>query len=86
LTEFEEVIVEFSLFNVHDVIGDSHEIFDGLVEFGENLHNRGSHIFTFGVTNFNLLQLVELLNGASQVHDVVTAFAEGIKSNKQSVG
>jgi hypothetical protein len=44
------------------------------------------HLLSFGVTNLNLLQLVELLDGAGQVHDVLASLREGIESNKESVG
>jgi len=86
LAELEEVIVELSLFDIHDVVGDSHEVFNSLVELGVDLHDSSSHGLALGVTDFDLLQLVELLNCASQVHDVLAAFTESIKADKQSVG
>jgi hypothetical protein len=82
LTEFKEVIVEFALLNVHYIVLDLHEFFNRLVELTKDLKNRGSHGFTLGVTNFDLLQLVELLDSASQVHNVLASFAESIKSYK----
>jgi hypothetical protein len=49
------------------------------------LVNTSSKSFTFSITNFNLLELVELHDGACQMHDVLASFQERIKSNKQCV-
>lgn len=46
----------------------------------------GSQLLSLGVTDFNLLELVELDDGAGQMHDILASFREGIKSHEQSIG
>lgn len=50
-----------------------------------DLQNVCSHSFTLCVTDFNLLELAKLLDCTSEMHDVLAAFAEGIKTHKESV-
>jgi hypothetical protein len=45
-----------------------------------------SHGLSFGVTDFDLLEFVELHDGSSQVHDVLASLTEGIESYKESIG
>lgn len=42
-------------------------------------------MLSLGVTDFNLLELIELNDGASQVHDVLASLREGIKPHKKCV-
>jgi hypothetical protein len=86
LAEVEEVVIELTVLDVHDVVGDGHELINDKVEFVKNLGQRLAHGGTLGVTNFDLAELLELLDGASQVHDVHAAFREGVKTNEESVG
>ena len=44
-----------------------------------------SHSFTLGITDFNLLELAKLLDCTSEMHDVMAAFAEGIKTHEKGV-
>ena len=85
VAELVEVVIELALLNVHNVIADSHEFFNSFVEFFEDLHNGCSELFTLGVTNFDLLELVELNDSACEVHDVLAALLEGIKADEQGV-
>ena len=62
LSELEEVVVEVSLLDVHDVVRDGHEVFNSLGELIEDPKDSGGQGLTFGVTNVNLLQLAELDN------------------------
>lgn len=39
VAEFVEVIIKLTLFNVHDVVVDLHELFDGFVKLIEDLKN-----------------------------------------------
>ena len=39
VAELVEVVIELALLNVHDVIADSHKIFNSLIELFENLHH-----------------------------------------------
>lgn len=38
------------------------------------------------VTDFDLLELVELDNGAGEVHDILATLLEGVKADEESVG
>jgi hypothetical protein len=58
---------------------------NSLVELIIDLKNTGGKSFTFGVTNFYLLEFSELPDSASQVHDVLTSFKEAIKSHEKGV-
>jgi hypothetical protein len=86
VTELKEIIIELALFNIHNVIADVHEFFNSFVELLENLHDWSGKLFSLSVTDFNLLKLVELNNGASEVHDILASFLERIKSHKKSIG
>jgi hypothetical protein len=86
LTELEEVVLELSALDVHDVELDTSEGLDGSVEFVENAGDRLGHGLTLGVSDLNLLELVELHDGAGQVHDVLASLAEGVEADEESVG
>jgi hypothetical protein len=86
LTELEEVVIELVDLDVHNVEADFHELKNGRVEFLLNGLNVGGHLLSFGVTDLDLLQLVELLDGTSQVHDVLASLGEGVETDKESVG
>jgi hypothetical protein len=60
LTEFVEVILEFPLLDIHDVILDLHELIDSFLEEVVNLEHSCTQCFTFGVSNLNLLKFSEL--------------------------
>lgn len=60
LSKDKEVVIELLLLNVKNIVIDQHEIFDSLGEFIENGHNIGGHCLTAGVTDLNLLELMEL--------------------------
>ena len=62
LSEREEVLVEVSLLDVHDVVLDGRELVNSLGELIEDPKDSGGQGLTFGVTNVNLLQLAELDN------------------------
>jgi len=65
LAEVEEIVVEFASLNVHDVIVNLHEVLNDDFEFVENLSEGLAHGSTLGVTDFDFLELLELLDGAS---------------------
>jgi len=73
LSEFVEVVVELPFLNIHDVVLYSHELFNSLVEFFKDLIDSCGQSLTFSVTNFYLLQLVELNDGAGEMHDVLAS-------------
>lgn len=85
LSKFVEIIVELSLLNIHDIIFDFHELILEFLEFFKKSYNTSSQSVTFGVTNFNFLDLTKLNDGASEVLDVLTSLKEGVKSNKESI-
>lgn len=85
LAELVEVVIEGSLFNVHDVVGDLHELLDGNIELSVDLDDGVGKSLTLGVTDLNLLKLLELDHSVGQVHDVLASLLEGIQSNKESV-
>jgi len=60
LTELVEVVLELSPLDVHDIILNLHELIDSLLEEVVDLEHRCTECFTFGVSNFNLLQFGEL--------------------------
>jgi len=41
---------------------------------------------TFGVSDLNVSELLELLDGVCKMHDVLASFKEAIESNEQSIG
>ena len=83
LAELEEVVSELLHLDVHDVVVDEHKGLDGLSEFSLNGHNGSAHGSTLGVTNLDLLQLVELLDGLGELHNVLAPLSEGIKADKE---
>jgi len=52
----------------------------------EDALHGGSQSLTLGVTDLNLLQLVELDDGRSQVHNVLAPLREGVESDEQGIG
>jgi len=60
LSELEEVVIEVSLLDVHDVVLDGHELINGLRELVEDPKDSGGQGLTLGVTNVDLLELAEL--------------------------
>lgn len=86
MAELEEVVIEFALLDVENVVLDQHKVFHGFGELDVDLHDVGSHRLALGITNFNLLQLAELRDCTSQVHDVLAALGEGVKTHKQGIG
>ncbi len=78
LAELEEVVGELFLLNFHDVIIDKHESVNSSSEFCVDTHNGLRKSFSLCVSNLELLQLCELLDGLSQLHDVLTSLDEGI--------
>lgn len=86
LAELEEVVVELTLLDVENVVLDEHEVINSLGELTEDSHDGGGHSLTLGVTDFNLLELAKLIDGTSEVHDVLASLGEGIKADKERVG
>jgi hypothetical protein len=86
LAELVEIVVKFADLDVHNVVVNEHEFFLGLVELVEDIHNGAGHGLTLGVTNFNLSELVKLLDGTGKVHDVLASLREGVEADEQSVG
>jgi hypothetical protein len=86
LLENEEVIVELSSLNVHDVVGHVGELLDGCLEFGEDLEDRVGQGLTLGVSDVDVLQLVEHDDGVSQVPNVLASLRKGVQSHEESVG
>jgi hypothetical protein len=41
---------------------------------------------TFGVSDFDLIELFELQNGVCKMHDVLASLKEAIESDEQSIG
>jgi hypothetical protein len=78
LTEFEELIIELTYIDVHDIEFHTSEVFNSSSKLGENAHNTVGHGFSFSVTDFNLLKPIELHDGSSQVHDVLASFTKRI--------
>jgi hypothetical protein len=85
LSEFVEVVIKLSFLDVHDIILHLHELHHGFVELIIDLVHTGGKGLTFCVTNENIRELVELQDGAGQVHDVLASLQERIESHKQSV-
>ena len=85
LAELEEVIVKLTLLNVHNVISDRCELVTGLDELSQNGSDRVGQGLTLSVSDLDLVKLHELLNGASQLHNILAAFLETIKANKERV-
>jgi hypothetical protein len=86
LSELIEVIIECSHLDVHDVIFGFTEIVDGSVELTVDLFETISKSSTFGVSDLDLVKLLELQNGVCKMHDVLASLKEAIKSDEQSVG
>jgi len=86
LAEVEEVVVELAALNVHNVVGDCHEFVNNNVEFIEDLSQALAHGGTLGVTDLDLAQFFELLDGTSQVHDVHAALGECVETHEESIG
>jgi hypothetical protein len=86
LAEVEEIVIEFAALNVHNVVGHGHELFDNNIELVKDLRETLAHGSAFSVTDFDFAQLLELLDGSCQVHDVHASFREGIKTHEKSVG
>jgi hypothetical protein len=72
-------------FNIHNVEADFHEFSNSAVEFILNVLDIGGHLLSFGVTDLNLLELVELNYGVGEVHDILAPLREGIETYKESV-
>ena len=85
MAELEEVIVKASLFDVHDVVLDGHELIDGRLELVVDLHHSGGKDSTLSVTDLNLLEALELEEGARQVEHVLAALLEAVEADEQSV-
>jgi len=82
LTEVKKVILELTALNIHDIVGyrtklllSGHKL---LVELPDGL----SHGRALGVTNLDVLQLIELHNGLSDKHQILAPLSEGIQSYK----
>jgi hypothetical protein len=78
LSELEEVVSELFLLNVHHIVVDEHELLNSLSELSLNSDDGLRHGFSLSVSNLDSLQLVELNDGLSQLHDVLAPFDEGI--------
>jgi hypothetical protein len=76
LSELVEVIIESSLFDVHDVVFNLHEVLNGSSELFVDLNDGSRKGLTLGVTNLNLLELLELHDGVGQVHNVLASLLE----------
>jgi hypothetical protein len=76
LSELVEVIIESSLFDVHDVVFNLHEVLNGSSELFVDLDDGSRKGLTLGVTNLNLLELLELHDGVGQVHNVLASLLE----------
>ena len=55
-----EVILEATLRDIHDIVGDLHELVLGDVEVVVDLHNGGREGLALCVTDENVLELLEL--------------------------
>jgi len=86
LSELIEVIIESSHFNVHDIIFGLTELIDGRIELSIDLFKTISKSSSFGVSNFDLIELFELQNGVCKMHDVLASLKEAIESDEQSIG
>ena len=73
LFELVEVVLELSLFDIHDIVGNGGELGLGISELFEDLLDCLREGLTLGVTNFNLLEGRELDDGRSKVHDVLAS-------------
>jgi hypothetical protein len=73
LSEFVEVVIELSLLNIHDVILHLHEFSSRLVELLKDSVDTGSKSFTFGVTDFNLVDAFELDDGLDEMDNVLAS-------------
>jgi hypothetical protein len=76
LSELVEVIIESSLFDVHDVVFNLHEVLNGSSELFVDLNDSSRKGLTLGVTNLNLFELLELHDGVGQVHNVLASLLE----------
>jgi len=85
LAELEELIFEFSAFDIHDIEFNCGESVNRCVELLEDPGNGLGHSLSLCVSDLNLLELVELHDSACQVHDVLAPLGEGIKSDKERV-
>ena len=73
LSKLVEIIIEHSLFNVHNVVFDLHELIDSNGEFIINLENTSSKSLTFSVTNLNSIKLIEFDDGLGQLHKILAS-------------
>jgi hypothetical protein len=85
LSELVEVIIESSLFNVHDIILNLHESFNGRIELLEDLDDGSGKSLSFSVTNLNLLKLLELHDGVGQMHNVLASLLERVQSDEECI-
>ncbi len=86
LSELEEIVSKLLLLDVHHVVVDEHEFFDSLSELSLDIDNCLRHGLSFGVTNLNSLELVELDDGLSQLHNVLASLDEGVEADEESTG
>lgn len=85
LAELVEIIIKFAHLDIHNIIVDKHEFIFGGIELIQDVHNRTGHGLALSVTDFNLSKLVELLDSAGKVHNVLTSLREGVKADKKGV-
>jgi hypothetical protein len=83
VAELVEIVIELALLNV---IAYLHELVNGLVELVEDLHHWGSELLALSVTDFDLLELVELNDSWSEVHDVLASLLEWVKADEEGIG
>jgi hypothetical protein len=62
-----------------------HELFNSLVELIKDLHNRCSELLALGITDFDLLELVELNDGAGKVHNILAALLERVEAHEEGI-
>jgi hypothetical protein len=74
--ELVEVVIESSLFNVHDLILDLHEKVNGGLELSVDGVDCVGQGLTLGVTDLDVSKSSELLDGLSEVHDILASLLE----------
>ena len=83
LAEYEKVIIEGTLLDVHHIVGDLAKLLLGCLELTENLADCLGEDCALGVTNLDVVELVELHDSLSHEHEVLAAFSECVEPHEQ---
>lgn len=86
MAESEEIVIKAALLDIEDIVLNKHEIIDSLGELGKDGHDVSSHGLSLGVTDLNLLELTELVDSTSKVHNVLAALSKSIEADEKSIG